>query len=72
MRAVLAESTSFRSAQDLHAQLRQRGQPVGLTTVYRHLQTLAAARAVDLLHHPRRGRRSTGSHHHHLVCRAVG
>jgi len=69
--AVLAESTSFRSAQDLHAQLRQRGQPVGLTTVYgtcRPSPTPAPSTCCT----PRRGRRSTGSHHHHLVCRSCG
>ncbi len=76
VQAVLAESASFRSAQDLHAQLRQRGQPVGLTTVYRHLQTLADAGAVDVLHTPE-GEAvyrlcGTGSHHHHLVCRSCG
>lgn len=76
VQSVLAESASFRSAQDLHAELRQRGEPVGLTTVYRHLQMLADAGTVDALHLPEGetvyrlcGR---GDHHHHLVCRACG
>ena len=31
----------FKSAQELHDILRHRGEPIGLTTVYRSLQTLA-------------------------------
>jgi len=76
VQAVLAGSTSFRSAQDLHAELRQRGESVGLTTVYRHLQMLSDAGAVDVLHTPE-GETvyrlcGTGEHHHHLVCRGCG
>ena len=40
---VLDELDEFRSAQDLHALLRERGDAVGLTTVYRTLQALADA-----------------------------
>jgi Fur family ferric uptake transcriptional regulator len=76
VQSVLAEASAFLSAQDLHAMLRQRGQAVGLTTVYRHLQMLADAGAVDALHLPEGetvyrlcGR---GDHHHHLVCRRCG
>jgi Fur family ferric uptake transcriptional regulator len=76
VQALLAESTSFRSAQDLHAELRRRGMSVGLTTVYRHVQMLADAGAVDVLHTPE-GETvyrlcGTGEHHHHLVCRGCG
>lgn len=73
--AALDELTDFRSAQDLHALLRARGETVGLTTVYRTLQALADAGAVDVLH---RGdgeavyRRCSAGHHHHLVCRGCG
>ncbi|MCI0687697.1 MAG: transcriptional repressor, partial [Sporichthyaceae bacterium] len=35
--AVLADTNDFRSAQELHAILRSRGERVGLTTVYRTL-----------------------------------
>ena len=35
--ALLAESGEFRSAQDIHAALRARGDSVGLATVYRNL-----------------------------------
>jgi Fur family ferric uptake transcriptional regulator len=74
--AILDELEDFRSAQDLHAMLRQRGEGIGLTTVYRTLQTLADAGEVDVLH--TRGdteavyRRCSSGHHHHLVCRNCG
>ncbi len=74
--SVLDELDDFRSAQDLHAMLRQRGDAIGLTTVYRALQTMADAGEVDVL---RSGdgeavyrRCPTESHHHHLVCRSCG
>jgi Fur family ferric uptake transcriptional regulator len=73
--ALLDDLTGFRSAQDLHAMLRSRGQGVGLATVYRIMQTLVDAGEVDLL----RGddgevvyRRCSTDHHHHLVCRRCG
>lgn len=72
---VLDELDDFRSAQDLHAVLRGRGESVGLTTVYRALQSLADAGEVDVL---RTGdgeavyRRCSTGHHHHLVCRSCG
>lgn len=76
VQAVLAASSSFRSAQDIYAELRRRGESVGLTTVYRHLQTLSDAKAVDVLHTPEGEAvyRLCGSeeHHHHLVCRGCG
>lgn len=73
--AVLNDVEDFRSAQDLHATLRQSGEAIGLTTVYRTLQALAEAGQVDML---RTGdgeavyRRCSSGHHHHLVCRACG
>ena len=36
--ALLGEVAGFHSAQELHAMLRDRGERVGLTTVYRTLQ----------------------------------
>ncbi|WP_265447233.1 Fur family transcriptional regulator [Flexivirga meconopsidis] len=66
----------FVSAQDLHASLRQAGESVGLATVYRVLQTMAADGDVDVLRGPDGEaiyrKCSTGSHHHHLVCRECG
>jgi Fur family ferric uptake transcriptional regulator len=74
--AVLTDIDDFLSAQDLHARLRTRGQSVGLATVYRTLQAMATDGDVDKM---RSGdgeavyrRCSSGSHHHHLVCRSCG
>ena len=39
--ALLEDIEEFRSAQDLHDALRKRGDGIGLTTVYRTLQSLA-------------------------------
>jgi Fur family ferric uptake transcriptional regulator len=73
--ALLDNQDAFRSAQDLHALLRQRGDSVGLATVYRALQALVDDGQVDVL----RGadgeaayRRCSPDHHHHLVCRSCG
>ena len=74
--ALLAATGQFRSAQQLHTALRDRGIAVGLTTVYRTLQLLADAGQVDHMRLPdgeqlyRRCRRAR--HHHHLVCRGCG
>jgi Fur family transcriptional regulator, ferric uptake regulator len=65
----------FRSAQDIHDLLGQRGETVGLATVYRTLQRLADAGEVDLLRTEDGEaiyRRCSDTHHHHLVCRACG
>jgi Fur family ferric uptake transcriptional regulator len=43
IKAILEQSSGFRSAQDVYAQLRREGRPVGLATVYRHLQALVDA-----------------------------
>jgi Fur family ferric uptake transcriptional regulator len=73
---VLARATGFRSAQELHDELRSAGASVGLTTVYRHLQALADAGAVDVLRsgdgEARYRACPTDEHHHHLVCRSCG
>ena len=73
--ALLGDIEEFRSAQELHDELRRRGEAIGLTTVYRTLQSMAEAGKVDVL------RTDTGEsvyrqcstgHHHHLVCRHCG
>jgi Fur family transcriptional regulator, ferric uptake regulator len=73
--ALLQETEGFRTAQDLHQTLRQRGAKVGLTTIYRTLQLLVDAGEVDTTR-SRGGeqlfRRCSRSHHHHLVCRRCG
>ncbi|MGZ4614126.1 MAG: Fur family transcriptional regulator [Actinomycetes bacterium] len=73
--AVLDELDDFRSAQDLHAMLRQRGEGIGLTTVYRTLQALSDAGEIDVLRTDDGEavyRRCSTGHHHHLVCRGCG
>lgn len=74
--AALSEVQEFRSAQELHDMLRHRGDSVGLTTVYRTLQSLADAGEVDVLRNNEGEavyrRCSTDDHHHHLVCRHCG
>jgi Fur family ferric uptake transcriptional regulator len=72
---MLESVDEFSSAQEIHARLRNAGSPIGLTTVYRTLQSMAAAGQVDVLR-PEDGevryRRCTTAHHHHLVCRDCG
>lgn len=73
--ALLDEIAEFRSAQELHDELRRRGEGIGLTTVYRTLQTLADAGTVDVLRTDTGEsvyRRCSSGHHHHLVCRTCG
>jgi len=73
--ALLEELDGFRSAQDLHALLRQRGDAVGLATVYRALQVLVDDGQLDVLRGPdgeAAYRRCSPVHHHHLVCRSCG
>ena len=74
--AALESLPGFCSAQEIHAELRRRGETVGLTTVYRHLQVLSESGAVDTIRDPS-GEilyRQCGStvHHHHLTCRVCG
>ena len=74
--SALAGMPGFSSAQDIHAELRNRGENVGLTTVYRHLQVLTEQGELDTI------RDASGetlyrqcgshSHHHHLTCRECG
>jgi Fur family ferric uptake transcriptional regulator len=72
---LLDELDDFRSAQELHDVLRRRGEGIGLTTVYRALQSMAEAGLVDTLRTDTGEslyRRCSEEHHHHLVCRACG
>jgi Fur family ferric uptake transcriptional regulator len=72
---LLDDLDDFRSAQDLHEELRKRGEGIGLTTVYRTLQSLADAGEVDVLRTDTGEaiyRRCSSHHHHHLVCRDCG
>ncbi len=72
---MLDSLNQFTSAQDIHARLRDSGSTVGLTTVYRTLQSLADASQVDVIRTDdgeAMYRRCTTEHHHHLVCRRCG
>ena len=76
-RAAVAEALEsqgeFRSAQEIYDIVRKRGDSIGLTTVYRSLQSMADDGQVDVIV---RGdgesvyRQCSPSHHHHLVCRS--
>jgi Fur family ferric uptake transcriptional regulator len=73
--AVMQSFDDFRSAQDIHDLLRRAGENVGLSTVYRTLQTLADGGEVDVLRTEDGEalyRRCSDRHHHHLVCRTCG
>ncbi|OKL47787.1 transcriptional repressor [Boudabousia liubingyangii] len=69
----LSETDQFRSAQQLHDDLRDAGHVIGLATVYRTLQSMANDKEVDV------ARNDDGEamyrrciafeHHHHLICR---
>jgi len=73
---VLHASERFRTAQEIHVQMRLDGEPVGLTTVYRHLQLFVDegfVHTVQLEDRQTAYRWCGGSaHHHHLVCRRCG
>jgi len=65
----------FASAQEVHRMMMKEGDRIGLTTIYRGLQSLVNQKVVDAL------RRDDGeaiyrvcgeSHHHHLICRRCG
>jgi Fur family ferric uptake transcriptional regulator len=73
---LVGESEAFKSAQEIHRELRNRGETVGLATIYRNLQRLVDEELVDTV------RNEQGEmlfrqcvrqrHHHHLVCRGCG
>jgi Fur family transcriptional regulator, ferric uptake regulator len=73
--AVFDELDGFHSAQEVHARLRTSGDTIGLSTVYRAVQSLVEDGRLDSI---RTGsgevvyRRCSSQHHHHLVCRSCG
>jgi Fur family ferric uptake transcriptional regulator len=77
VRDQLAAKDSFRSAQSVFSELRAKGEVIGLSTVYRHLQTLADDGDADTLQTADgeslyRLCGQSSRHHHHLVCRECG
>jgi len=80
VRSALLAQGGFRSAQDIYAALRSDGRSVGLSTVYRHLQSFVDQGLADSIQSPdgETTYRFCGEsaddkhHHHHLVCRRCG
>jgi len=72
---TLERAGGFASAQEIYRLMQREGESIGLTTVYRSLQSLASEKIVDIL---RRDdgeaifRLCGGAHHHHLVCKGCG
>ena len=74
--AALESLPGFCSAQEIHAELRRRGEHVGLATVYRHLQALSEQGSIDAIRDASGEilyrQCETSVHHHHLTCRGCG
>lgn len=68
--AALRNRSDSVTAQELHAELRAAGEPVGLTTVYRTLSALSDAGMLDSFERDieQAFRLCGDAHHHHLVC----
>jgi Fur family ferric uptake transcriptional regulator len=73
--STLEHVGGFASAQEIHRMMTRDGKNIGLTTIYRGLQSLVSEKIVDIL------RRDDGeaiyrvcgvAHHHHLVCKDCG
>lgn len=76
VRDQLGSHDGFCSAQAIFHELRSSGESIGLSTVYRHLQSLADSGAADTVQTPDGEARyrlcGQVAHHHHLVCRKCG
>jgi Fur family ferric uptake transcriptional regulator len=78
VKQALIDQDGFRSAQDVYAALRADGHKIGLSTVYRHLQTFTDEGMADVIHNSdgettyRFCGEASAGHHHHLVCRSCG
>lgn len=73
--AAMGRNGEFRTAQEIHAALRDSGDSIGLATVYRTLAQLADAGEIDCIRTPdgqAAYRRCSSGHHHHLICRSCG
>ena len=72
---ILLAGEDFRTAQQIHDELRHADAGVALTTVYRALQLMSDNGEVDVIRNAdgeMSYRRCSGGHHHHLVCRSCG
>jgi Fur family ferric uptake transcriptional regulator len=76
VRAELSDRDEFVSARELHRRLTDSGVTVGIATVYRQLNSLAADGKVDVIASDEGERLfracRTMEHHHHIVCRSCG
>lgn len=72
----LGDACDFMTAQQLHDQLRENEQPVGLATVYRNLTSLVEQGLVDMIITDEGEaiyrQCEIEEHHHHLLCRVCG
>jgi len=72
---ILTDRHDFRTAQQIHDDLRHHGERIGLTTVYRTLQLMTDAGDLDAIRTndgETAYRQCSTEHHHHLVCRVCG
>ena len=72
---LLQRTSEFRTAAQIHDDLRHAGEDIGLTTVYRTLQLMVDAEQLDAIRTDdgeTAYRRCSTGHHHHLVCRGCG
>ncbi|SER05849.1 Fur family transcriptional regulator [Microlunatus flavus] len=72
---LLRRTSEFRTAAQIHDDLRHAGEDIGLTTVYRTLQLMVEAEQLDAIRTDdgeTAYRRCSTGHHHHLVCRGCG
>lgn len=72
IRDFLSSTGDFKTAQQVHAELRAVGDKIGLATVYRALQQMAEDDELDMMRTAEGEaayRACTPGHHHHLICR---
>ena len=72
---TLESAGGFASAQEVYKLMQREGQSIGLTTVYRALQSLVNEKNVDILRREDGEaiyRLCGGAHHHHIVCKSCG
>lgn len=75
IRDFLAGVDEFRTASQVHEDLKKLGDRMGLATVYRALQAMVELGEVDVIRTPEGEsayRKCSDGHHHHLVCRSCG
>lgn len=67
---MLQDRAEALSAQEMYLEFRSRGESIGLSTVYRTLESLADVGLLDAF--PRDGEQAyrycSPKHHHHLIC----